>query len=80
MDCTNLSAIYNNSDLPLSIGSDEYGKIAKHAKIIVDKEGNKIYKDELSGFEFIETEDKGLFVSNHEKTQNSKKDKLCQYH
>ena len=65
MDCTNLSAIYNNSDLPLSIGSDEYGKIAKHAKIIVDKEGNKIYKDELSGFEFIETEDGFRFLKEH---------------
>ncbi|PWM00115.1 MAG: hypothetical protein DBY04_01130 [Clostridiales bacterium] len=63
--CSSLYVIYNNSDLLLTIGNDECGEIAYYAKLIVDKDGNKTYKND--GAEYIDTED-GFFF----KKQNGK--------
>ena len=41
--CDSLYVIYNNSKLPMSIGSNKYGSIAKNAKII--KQGSTTYTD-----------------------------------
>ena len=60
--CNSLHVIYNYSDLPLSIGSSDYGSVAEYAKLIVDKNGNKTYKDEASGVEYIDTADGFLFM------------------
>ena len=59
--CYNLSKIINNSDLQLTIGSEDNGQIACWAKIIIDKNGNKTYKEGTSDFEYIETADGFLF-------------------
>ena len=61
-NCNNLYYITNNSELNLEIGSESYGRIAYYAKCIVDKNGNKTYKDENSGFEYIDTVDGFRFV------------------
>ena len=53
--CMNLNVIYNNSNIALEIGSFAHGGIAKYAKLIVDKNGNKICKDESSDFEYVDT-------------------------
>ena len=57
--CSSLYVIYNNSDLPLTIDSNEHGYLANYAKLIVDKDGNKTYKND--GAEYIDTEDGFLF-------------------
>lgn len=56
-DCDSLYVIYNNSDIELTFGSEDNGYLAKNAKMIVDKEGNKTYLSD----EYIDTEDKFLF-------------------
>ena len=48
--CNSLYQITNNSDLKFKIGSSDYGGIAYHAKVIIDKNGNKTYKDDYDGF------------------------------
>ena len=55
--CRNLYEIINNSDLPLKIGNQDYGQIAYNAKAIIDKNGNRTYKDGVSNFEYIDTID-----------------------
>ena len=52
---TSLYEIINNSDLPLTLGSWDYGQIALYTRVIVDKNGNKTYKDGDEGFLYIET-------------------------
>jgi len=59
--CAALYIVYNNSDLELRIGGFDYGCIARFAKLIVDKNGNKIYSNEGDGVEYIETNDDFLF-------------------
>ena len=66
-ECYNLSKVVNNSDLQLTIGSEDNGKIACWAKIIIDKNGNKTYKEGTSDFEYIETADGFLFERENEK-------------
>ena len=53
--CSSLYQIINYSDLTLTIGSGDNGCVAYYAKLIIDKNGNKTYKDESSGFEYIDT-------------------------
>ena len=60
--CNNLNIVYNNSSLSLTIGSEENGSLAYYAKMIVDATGNKIYKDESSGFTYIDTADGFRFM------------------
>ena len=61
-NCQFLCAVYNNSNLQLEIGSGEHGNVAQYAKLIVDKNGNKNYRDEHSGFEYIDTADDFRFM------------------
>ncbi len=61
-ECSSLYVIYNNSDLNFTIGSSDYGNIAYYAKLIIDKNGNKTYRDESSGFEYIDTADGFRFM------------------
>ena len=39
--CDNLYIVHNNSDLMPGIGSEDHGKIARNAKMVIDKNGNK---------------------------------------
>ena len=64
-DCRSLYAIYNNSDLELTIGGSDYGYIAYNARLIADKNGNKTYREEDSGLEYIDTVDGFLFEENN---------------
>ncbi|MBR2621935.1 MAG: leucine-rich repeat domain-containing protein [Clostridia bacterium] len=57
--CDNLYFITNNSNLPLTPGSNDHGAIAAAAVCITDKNGNRIWrKDDAT---YIETEDQFLF-------------------
>ena len=60
--CNNLYKIVNKSDLTLTIGGIENGYIAYNAKLIIDKNGNAVYKDGEAGFEYIDTVDGFRFV------------------
>ena len=60
--CSSLYEIINLSDLPLTIGSSDYGDVAYYAKVIIDQEGNKTYRDEASGFEYVDTADGFRFM------------------
>lgn len=55
--CDSLWTIYNNTDMTFEFGSTNNGWIAYRAKLIVDKNGNKIYIDSINDFEVIETPD-----------------------
>ena len=55
--CSSIYVIYNNSNLNFEFESWSYGDIAYHAKLIVDKNGNKRCKGEESGSESIDTAD-----------------------
>lgn len=44
-NCENLLVIKNKSDLELSIGSTDNGNVAYSAYLIIDKQGNKTYRD-----------------------------------
>ena len=55
--CSNLYVIYNNSNLNFEFGSSDNGYIAKNAKLIVNKNGSKRYRDE----EYIDTTEGFLF-------------------
>ena len=54
-NCYTLYKVVNNSDLELTIGSEDNGYLAYYAEEIIDKNGNKTYKDEESGFAFVDT-------------------------
>ncbi len=60
--CYNLVVIENHSKLPLTVGSTDYGGIARYAKMIVDRDNNMTYRDPDSGFACIETEDGFRFI------------------
>ncbi|MBQ7380169.1 MAG: leucine-rich repeat protein, partial [Clostridia bacterium] len=60
--CYNLVVIENHSELPLTVGSADYGEIAYSAKMITDRDGNVTYRDPAVGFECIETEDGFRFI------------------
>ena len=60
--CINLYVIYNNSDMILTLGEDSNGCIASYADLIIENDGTKIYRDEISGFEYIDTADGFRFV------------------
>jgi len=60
--CERLYQITNNSDLQFTIGSEDYGKIAYYAKVIIDKDGNKTYKGDYDGFTYIDTADGFRFM------------------
>ena len=55
--CDRLYTVYNNSDLRMMPGSDEYGYITRYARQIFDREGNRIFKDPSTGATYITTED-----------------------
>ncbi len=54
--CWNLYEVVNNSDFVFSFGSSDYGYIAYNARIIIDAEGNKSFKDD-ENFITIDTPD-----------------------
>ena len=58
-NCMSLYIIYNNSNFALQIGSSSYGDIAQFAKLIINKNGNKTYRND--GAEYIDTEEGFLF-------------------
>ncbi|MCD8372969.1 MAG: leucine-rich repeat domain-containing protein [Clostridia bacterium] len=60
--CSSLYFVVNHSDLKLTIGSLDNGRVAYFAKLLIDKDGNKTYLDEESGFEFIDTSDGFRFI------------------
>ena len=60
--CAYLYKITNNSNLQLNIGEDGYGMIAQNARLIIDKNGNKIYKEGNEDFTYIDTTDKFRFM------------------
>ncbi len=63
--CSALCLVDNHSDLPLTIGSTDYGYIAYYAQCIIDKSGDKTYPEET----YIETSDGFLFTYNGEAYQ-----------
>lgn len=68
-NCYTLNKVVNNSNLELTIGSEDNGYLAYYAEEITDKNGNKTYKDEESGFAFVDTVDGFRFtVKNGEYT------------
>ncbi len=60
--CSNLYKICNNSEIGLNIASSDNGYVAYYAKMIIDKEGNKTYKDGSDGFTYIDTKDDFRFM------------------
>ena len=54
--CINLRAVTNLSDLPIELGSEEYGQVAYEALYLTDKYGNTIYRDDAEDG-YITTED-----------------------
>ena len=61
--CSSLYVVYNNSDIELTFGSTDNSGVAQFAKMIVDKNGNKTYKDDA---EYIDTEDGFLFKKTYD--------------
>ena len=59
-ECYGLYCIYNNSNIPLTFGSDDNGCLAKYAKMIVSSDGSIQYRSENGGT-YIMTDDKFLF-------------------
>ena len=57
-----ITAVYNYSDLTFEFGSYENGGIAANARVIIDKNGNKTYRNEESTMEYIATPDGFLFT------------------
>ena len=60
--CNNLYQIKNDSDLQITISSNDYGEIAYYAKVIIDKNGNKTYRDDYNGFVYIDLADGFRFM------------------
>ncbi len=60
--CDKLYEIHNHSSLSLGIGNTTYGYISAYARVVIDREGNKSYRDESSFFERIETADNFVFI------------------
>ncbi len=53
--CSSLYEVINNSDLPIEIGSNTFGKVAQYAKVLINKDGSKTYKD--GEFTYVDTVD-----------------------
>ena len=51
----------------LTFGSEEHGYVSYNAKLIVDKSGNKFYRDEEAEFEYIDTDDGFRFMKEYGK-------------
>ena len=60
--CNNLYFVQNYTNLNLEFDSTDHGGLACYAKIIVDKAGNKIYRDDSSYFDFVDTKDGFRFI------------------
>ncbi|MBO5981662.1 MAG: leucine-rich repeat protein, partial [Clostridia bacterium] len=60
--CGNITEIVNNSNISLTFGSTENGCIAEHAKIITDKNGNRVYREGYEDYDFIITQDEFVFI------------------
>ena len=73
--CTSLYLVENKSALPITLDNySEYGDITYSAKLLIDKDGNKIYRNADSGFEYIDTTDGFRFMKENGKY------KLLSYH
>ena len=57
--CRGLYVIENHSDLSLTIGATDNGNLAQNAKIIINKDNSKSYKED--GSQYILTDDNFLF-------------------
>ena len=62
-DCSALYRVVNNSNIELTFGSSDNGRLAEYAKIIIDKNGNKSY---VEGGRYVDTEDGFLFEKTEE--------------
>ena len=60
--CNQLQTVYNNSALSLTFGSTDHGWVAYHAKVIIDKHGNKSYLNGITDYEIFETAEGFRFV------------------
>ena len=57
-ECSALYLIENKSDLPISFdNSQEYGNITRYANVIIDKDGNRFYKNATDQLVYIDTPD-----------------------
>ena len=61
-NCYNLYTVYNNSDLPLTLGSQDHGCVAQYAVRLVDKNGNQTYIDPPTGYTYVTTDDGFRFL------------------
>lgn len=59
--CQSIYAVYNESDLEITLGTSDFGKIAANAVLVVDKDGTKHYKVKDDGTVYIDTADGFLF-------------------
>ncbi len=66
--CDNLYLVINHSDLPIQLGSSEYGSVARNAKVLIDRQG-KHYADGVTGFEYVDTEDGFRFMKENEEVK-----------
>ena len=55
-ECYNLLEVENQSDLPLSLNSREYGGVTAYAQTLIHKDGSKSCLDE-TGVEYVDTTD-----------------------
>ena len=60
--CNKLYQIINLSNLQITIGGTDNGYVAYYAKVIIDKDGNRTYKDAGSGFTYVDTADDFRFI------------------
>lgn len=65
--CKDLFIIYNNSSLELTFQSTANGSVAYYAKKIVEKNNEIRFKDSITSYEYIYTEDGFKFIKENEK-------------
>ncbi len=61
--CDSLWEIVNKSSLPIMVGSEDYGKVAYNAKVLIDANGNATYKDGCNDFQYVDTLDGWRFAN-----------------
>ena len=62
-NCYNLLQVENKSDLPISFDNyNDYGDVTCYAGVLIDKDGNKHYKEGVQLDEYIDTPDGFRFV------------------
>ncbi len=61
-ECTNLYEVINLSAIPLTFDSYDNGYAGYYAKVFVDAEGNKTYRDPGSEFRYVDTDDGFRFM------------------